>query len=112
VDHSLARFGDPAIADRATGILFELVEDISKIMDCPGLPDSARMAAVVTAVDERAPAPSPADGRFKAPTGPDSPAGPLCDLIRAIRQVCVSEGGPRRQLRAVAELCGRSSLMC
>jgi hypothetical protein len=104
--HSLARFLDPAVQDSLAELLHGLVTDLRKILDCPGLPEAARLSAVWSAVDDRAPAPGPDDHRFSGLSPePGSYAERLCGVITEIRRVLAHQGMiARDKLAAVDEL--------
>ena len=104
--HSLARFLDPAVQDSLAELLHGLVTDLRLILACPALPDVARLSAVRSAVDDRAPAPGPDDHRFAhLSPSPGSYAERLCDVITEIRRVLVHQGMiSREKLAAVDEV--------
>jgi hypothetical protein len=90
-EHTLTRFLNPDVQADLPRLLAGLLGDLRQILDCPGLPDCARITAVFAAVDERAPAPGPGDHRFagKSPQ-PGSDAERLCEVITGVRRVLIA----------------------
>jgi hypothetical protein len=110
---TLARFGDPEMADQVAGILAELRDSIIYYLDYQELPDGVRLGGIIAAVDELAPAPAPGDERFEVPGGADGPAGELCELIIAIRRIYMagSLASPRVRLAEIRQLLAGELLL-
>jgi hypothetical protein len=79
VPHSCARFLAPDAQDTLAGLLFGLVEDVTRILACPGVPDWGKLSGIQAMVDERAPAPGPEDGIRYAGLKPS--AGSACEEL-------------------------------
>lgn len=99
VAHSCLRFLDPAAQDTLTGLLVGLVEDVTRILACPGVPDWGKLNGIQAMVDERAPAPDPADGIRYAGLKPTegSACEELIGYITAVRALLVHTSMPGRQ---------------
>ena len=97
---------DPAVQDTLADLLCGLTDDLRKILDCPGLPEVARLSAVWSAVDERAPAPGPDDYRFShLEPSPGSDAERLCDVITGVRVILAHTGmNARDKLAAIDDV--------
>lgn len=107
VPHSCRRFLDPAAQDALAGLLYGLVEDITRILACPGVPDWGKLDGIQAMVDERAPAPDPADGIRYAGLKPErgSTCEELIGYITSVRRLLVHTSMPARdRLDEIARL--------
>lgn len=99
VAHSCLRFLDPAAQDALTGLLVGLVEDVTRILACPGVPDRGKLDGIQAMVDERAPAPDPQDGIRYGGLKPaeGSACEELIGYITKVRTLLVHTSMPSRQ---------------
>jgi hypothetical protein len=92
-DYSCLRFLAPDIEETLNRVLLDLAGDISKILDCPGIPPHARLSGIAARVDEQAPAPDPEDGSYESlRPRPGSSAELLIDLVTSVRALLVHTG--------------------
>lgn len=80
------------------GLLYGLVEDITRILACPGVPDRGKLDGIQRMVDERAPAPDPEDGIRYAGLrpAPGSACEELIGYITSVRVLLLHTSMPAR----------------